>query len=120
MKRLERAGFDVARDTGVYREPGIEQPGMRLRLARGAVNIFLYPDSANRGIEESGLDRSSFLTPEQESTASGRTLLTSMNLLAIMEVPNARSRDRIADALLGGPPQPAERVSAPDTSRPPR
>jgi hypothetical protein len=104
--RLIRAAFDVTRDSGVIREAALAQPGIRLRLARGHIDVFLYVDSLNRKRDAAKLDRKSFLTVQAPSTPGGRTLLESANMLAILEVPNERYRERIANALLAGPPQP--------------
>jgi hypothetical protein len=105
MYRLKRAGFDVTRDSAIAREPGLGQEGMRLYLGKGSMNVFLYVDSANRKVDQRRLDSTLFLRPEWESRPSRRTLLSSANMLVLMEIENGRNRERIADALLAGPPQ---------------
>jgi hypothetical protein len=117
MYRLNRAGFNVVRDPEPAKEKALSQPGMRLRLGKGSMMVFLYPDSVNRHLDEAHLDPKGFITPEADWVLGKLTLIHSANLLVLMDVANGRTRERIADALLAGPPQPPAPAVLPGASR---
>jgi hypothetical protein len=106
MYRLKRAGFTVERDTVPVRNPRLAQVGMRLRLARGEMTVFLYPDSTNRRLDERHLDSTTLISPDAGSVPGRLTMVRSANMLVLSDVRNERLRERVMDALLAGPPQP--------------
>ena len=71
--------------------------------------MYVFADVATREREEARLDREKYVLP---STALGMrplpTLIASSNLLAILHSRNEHLRERVADALTAGPPQPAQ------------
>lgn len=111
LYRLERAGFGFVRDTAPVSEEPFAIPGSRLAIGGGELLLFIYADSAASHAVRGRLDPERFIPPDGAITHRGeRVVLASDNLLAIMKVADPRSRDRIADALLAGPPQPDPRT----------
>lgn len=107
LDRLDRRGLAPRRDSGAVHEDPLTQPGMRVHLGRDEVEIFIYPDSASRKADEAKLDRRRFITPDQEPTLAGeRTIIESANLLALLKSQDDHKRERVADDIMSGPPQP--------------
>lgn len=83
-------------------------PGQLLKVGSGELEVYLFADAASREREEARLDRASYASP---SASLGMrplpTLITSSNLLAILHSRNEHLRERVADALTAGPPQPS-------------
>lgn len=73
------------------------------------LDVFLYPDSAARIADEQKLDRKQFVLPGAEQTIRReRTLIENSNLVGLLTSINGHQRDRVADALMAGPPQPTK------------
>lgn len=108
FKGIERAGLNAHRDLAkdVTEEP-LLVPGIQIPIARGDIRIFLYADSQSRKRDQAKLDRTLFVLPHQEpGFQRQRTIVQSANLLVLMNVFTSRNRERIANALMAGPPQP--------------
>jgi hypothetical protein len=108
IKGIERAGLNSHADSA---KDVAEQPlsisGFELPLSRGTVRFFIYADSNSRRRDQARLDSTLFVKPPREPGLRGeRTLAASANLLALIDVANSRNRERIANAVLAGPPQP--------------
>lgn len=108
LMRLERAGLVVrAESLAEVREPALTIAGKRLPIARGEVAMFIYADTSSRSRDQRKLDPTLFMTPDaQPSLVKRRTLIANQNLLVLMDVVNETNRERIANALMAGPPQP--------------
>lgn len=107
LDRLDHGGLAPRRDSGVVREDPLTQPGMRVHLGHDEVVIFIYPDSESRKADEAKLDRRRFITPDQEPTLAGeRTIIESVNLLALLKSRSDLKRERVADDIMAGAPQP--------------
>jgi hypothetical protein len=108
IKSIERAGLNAHADSATdVTEAPLSITGFELPVARGVARIFLYADSNSRRRDQAKLDSTLFVRPPREPGLRGeRTLLGSANLLVLMDVANSRNRERIANALLAGPPQP--------------
>jgi hypothetical protein len=73
------------------------------------LDVFLYSDSAVRIADEQKLDRTQFVAPGAEQTIKReRTLIENANLVGLLTSINGHQRDRVADALMAGPPQPTK------------
>jgi hypothetical protein len=71
------------------------------------LEVYLYPDSAARIADETKLDRSQLVSDTAEQTIKReRTLIESVNLVALLTSLNSHQRERVSDALTAGPPQP--------------
>jgi hypothetical protein len=108
FKSLERAGINPHADQAkVVNEAPLSVPAIEIPIARGDIRIFLYADSLSRKRDAAKLDRTLFIRPVQEpGFKRERTLVESANLLVLMNVLNSLSRERIANALMAGAPQP--------------
>lgn len=108
FKGIERAGLNAHRDSAkeVTEEP-LSVPGIQIPIARGDIRIFLYADSNSRKRDAAKLDRALFVLPHQEpGFKRQRTIVQSANLLVLMNVFMSINRERIANAMMAGPPQP--------------
>ena len=107
FQRLDRAGLAPRRDSTVVTEPPLTIRGVLLRVGASELELFFDPDAKSREAEEATLDRTKYvdyaasLTIRQEPT-----LIHSANLIAILHSPNDHQRERVADAITAGPPQP--------------
>ena len=108
IKAIYRAGLnthaDLAKDVT---EAPLSITGFELPLARGIVRFFIYADSNSRRRDQMKLDDTRFAIPPREPVfGRQRALVPSANLLVLMDVSNSQNRERIANAILAGPPQP--------------
>jgi hypothetical protein len=109
MERLKRAGL-VARidSTKKASEKGLTREGLLVHLGRSAdLSVYLYADSNARAADEKQLDRAAYVDPSAPvSIKRERTLIRNGNLLALLTSINDQQRERVANALLAGAPQP--------------
>jgi hypothetical protein len=108
LKRLERSGLTVHADSlKEIREPALTIVGERLPIAGGEIELFVYADSGSRARDAAKLDPKAFISPDRQPTILGeRTLIANENLLVLMKIFSEANRERIANALLAGPPLP--------------
>jgi len=108
LKSLDRAGLAIhAESLAVISDPPLSIAGKRMPIANGEIEIFLYADSGSRLRDAAKLDSKAFIPPSrQPSILRERTVVTNENLLVLMKVANETNRERIANALMAGPPQP--------------
>ena len=89
-------------------EPPLTPRGQLLRVGSGELELYVFADAKTREGEEAKLDREKYAT---HTAALGMrplpTLITSSNLIAILHSRNEHLRERVADAITAGPPQPA-------------
>jgi hypothetical protein len=108
IKAIYRAGLNPHADSAKdVTEPPLSIPGFELPISRGKVRFFIYADTASRQRDQAKLDTALFVIPPRDPGLRGeRTLVPAANLLVLMDVANSRNRERIANALMAGPPQP--------------
>ena len=109
FQRIDRAGLAPRRDSsgGSVTEPPLTATGTLLHLSNAELEIYLYPDVGARERDEAKLERSRYLDYEAPvSMQTLPTLIHSANLIAILHSRNDHQRERVADALTAGPPQP--------------
>jgi hypothetical protein len=107
FERLERAGLvpDSAQEHAT--EPPLTADGLKVTVRRAEMELYLYPSRQAREQDERRLDRSRYLEAEQPPEPRHKpTLVTSENLLVVLDTRNERQRERITLALTAGPPQP--------------
>jgi hypothetical protein len=105
-ERLERSGL-VLRDTTIEGLPATGVTPTVWRLGRGAVAVYLFPDSLARARAAARLDTVKYVPPSQPLTMySEGTRIENDNLLALLFSKNDQQRERVSDALTAGPPQP--------------
>ena len=107
FERLDRAGLAPRLDSSAVTEAPLTARGVLLHLGPSELELYFYPDSKTREQDESKLDRTKYvdyaapLTMRQEPT-----LIHSVNLIAVLHSRNDHQRERVADAITAGPPQP--------------
>lgn len=107
VERLERAGLAPRVDSSRATEPPLTPAGTLVRIGASELELYIYPDAPSREREEAKLDRSKYL--DYTAPVSMRpqpTLIHSANLIAILHSRNDHQRERVADAITAGPPQP--------------
>jgi hypothetical protein len=95
-------------DSSATTEPPLGGPGVLLRVGASELEIYIYPDAKSREREEAKLDRTKYV--DYSAPLSMRpqpTLIHSANLIAILHSRNDHQRERVADAITAGPPQPS-------------
>lgn len=87
--------------------PPFSIAAQRVHLGTTELDLFIYRDVASRERDEKGIDRSRFLEADAPlGMQSLPTLIRSANLIAVLYSRNDHQRERVADALTAGPPQP--------------
>jgi hypothetical protein len=104
-KRLEMTGL-APRDS-VMSDTVKLGPTPTVYVAGGsAIAVYLFPDSAARRRAAATLDTTKFITPDAALTMRHEaTAIQNDNLLAILYSQRDQQRERVSDALMGGPPQ---------------
>ena len=106
-ERLERSGLAPRPIDGPEGEPGLGTPALAYMVGKAELRVFLYPDRAARVRAEEALPPAKYLKPSDEVGMEDRvTLISTENLIALLSSRNEHQRERVADALLAGPPQP--------------
>jgi hypothetical protein len=107
VQRLERAGLAPQKREEVVRRRPLTPAGTGFTIGRGELEVYLYADEAARAREQSALDSSAYVRPDQRVTLRNEpTLITSVNAIAVLKTVSDRQRERVADAFAAGPPQP--------------
>jgi hypothetical protein len=107
FQRLDRAGLAPRLDSSVATEPPLAARGTVVKINNADLEIYLYADAEARQQDEAKLERSRYLdyaAPVSMQTLP--TLIHSANLIAVLHSRNDHQRERVADALTAGPPQP--------------
>lgn len=104
-KRLEMTGL-APRDS-VIADTVKLGPTPTVYVAGGsALAVYLFPDSIARRLAAATLDSTKFIAPEAALTMRHEaTAIQNDNLLAILYTLRSQQRERVSDALMGGPPQ---------------
>jgi hypothetical protein len=111
IKSIERAGLNAhAGSLKEITEPPLAIGGFELPLSRGTARFFVYADSASRKRDQAKLDTSLFVSPARNPSMRKRTLVHVANLIVLMDVMNTRNRERIANAMMAGAPQPPSKT----------
>lgn len=107
IKAIERQGLNAHADSAKdVTEPPLSISGFELKLARGTVRFFVYADSNSRKLDAMNLDTSLFVSPRKDPQMRKRTLIPAANLIVLMDMMYTLHRERIANAMMAGAPQP--------------
>ena len=107
IDRLERAGLVVTKLQDPAREPPLQRQGTTLDVRNASLEVYIYPDVSARERDERRLDREKYLGADQPPGPVHKpTLVTSANLLVVLDTRRERQRERITLTLTAGPPQP--------------
>jgi hypothetical protein len=104
-KRLEMTGL-APRDSVIADTVKLGVTPTVYVAGGSAVAVYLFPDSATRRKAAATLDTTKFIAPESALTMRHEaTAIQNDNLLAILYTLRDQQRERVSDALMGGPPQ---------------
>lgn len=106
MERLERSGL-APRVDSVHpaTEPPLSATGFVVRVGRGELEVYLYPDAAARARDQAKLDSTKYAGYTAALTMANQpTLIVSGNALAILHSRNDHQRERVGDAITAGAP----------------
>lgn len=105
IQRLERSGLIPILDSAGATESPLSTKGLLVRLGRGELEVYLYPDVATREREQARLDSARYLAYTAAVGMEAQpTLISSANALLILHSRNDHQRERIGDAITAGPP----------------
>ena len=106
-ERLERSGLRPRDTTTMDDLPALDAKPILHRVGRSGLAVYLFPDSLARIRAARTLDTIKFVPSTQPLTMlSQATLIRNDNLLALLFTKNEHQRERVADALTAGAPQP--------------
>lgn len=107
VERLDRAGLAPRIDSASVSESPLTPRGTLLRVGNSELELYVYPDTPARERDQAKLDRGRYLASDAPiSMRVQPTLIHSANLIAILHSRNDHQRERVADAITAGPPQP--------------
>jgi hypothetical protein len=106
--RLDQAGLAPQSGTDKVGElPKLAPKPITLTIGNAGVAYYLYPDTASRRSAAAGLDTSRFIAQTRPvSMKNETTLVENDNVLVLLFSKNEHQRERVADIITGGPPQP--------------
>lgn len=104
-ERIDRAGL-APFDSVITGLPALGPAPLTLRVNKAGLAIYLFADSAARARAAAQLDTIRFVASSAPLTVrSEATVIQNDNLLALLFSKNDHQRERVADALMAGPPQ---------------
>ena len=87
--------------------PQLPTTPISYRVGNAGLAVYLYPDTAGRARAAATLDTMKFIPPGKAVGMHGEaTVISSDNMLALLFSRNEHQRERVADAITAGPPQP--------------
>ena len=87
--------------------PKLAPKPITLTIGNAGLAYYLYPDSAARRAAAAGLDTSHYIAQTQPvSMKNETTLIENDNVLVLLFSKNEHQRERVADAITAGAPQP--------------
>jgi hypothetical protein len=105
-ERLTRSGL-APRDTTHGALPSLGPAPLVYRLGKGALAVYLFPDSSARIRAAGTLDTVKYLrAPRGPTVLSQATVIENDNLLGLLFSKNDQQIERVSDALTAGAPQP--------------
>lgn len=105
-RRLEQSGV-APRDSTLADLPGLGPAPVSYAVGTSALAVYLFSDAASRERAARTLDTTKFVSPSRElTTRHEATAIQNDNLLALLFTQRDQQRERVADALMAGPPQP--------------
>ena len=106
--RLDQSG--LAPQTGADKVgtlPTLAPKPTTLTIGNAGIAYYLYPDAEARKAAAAGLDTGRFIAQTRPvSMKNETTLIENDNVLLLLFSKNEHQRERVADAITAGPPQP--------------
>ena len=108
LARLEAAGVAPQITASLPDLPALAVKPALYTVGRSGLAIYLFADSTARARAARALDTLRFVSAARELTMRGETTaIQNDNLLALLFSRSEQQRERVADAFMAGPPQPA-------------
>ena len=105
-ERLTRSGL-APHDTTHEALPSLGPAPLVYRLGKGALAVYLFPDSSARIRAAGTLDTVKYVrAPRGPTVLSQASVIENDNLLGLLFSKNDQQIERVSDALTAGPPQP--------------
>ena len=105
-KRLEQSGV-APRDSTLAELPTVGPTPITYAVGTSALAVYLFADTTARSRAARMLDTAKFVPPSRGLTMRHEaTAIENDNLLALLFTQRDQQRERVADALMAGPPQP--------------
>lgn len=106
--RFEQSGLaPQAGSEKVGALPMLNVPPVTLTLGNAGVAFYVYPDSLSRHVAGATLDTAKFIAQTQPlSMKAETTRIENDNVLVLLFSRNEHQRERVADAITAGAPQP--------------
>lgn len=106
LERLDRSGLaPVVDSTATATEPPMTHTGFVVRVGRGELEVYLYPDAAAAQRDLARLDRSKYVEYAAPLTMENQpTLIVSANAVVVLHSRNDHQRERVGDAITAGAP----------------
>ncbi len=106
--RLEQSGLaPLATTEKVGDMPHIASPSVSFRIGAAGMIAYFFADTLARHSAAAALDTSMFIPPSRTvGMHAAATAIESDNMLAVLFSRNEHQRERVADAITAGPPQP--------------
>jgi hypothetical protein len=106
-KRLEQAGLAPRDTTTIGDLPSLDVKPTLLMLGNAGLAYYLFADTTARNRAAATLDTSRYIVQTKPlSMRNEATRIENDNALAILLSRNEHQRERVADAITAGPPQP--------------
>ena len=109
VKRLRDAGLVPQKEDEPARHPFFSVPGTAYKVARGDLEVFVYPDEGTLARDLAALDTVR-VAPKGETGPwhmPRPTFIHSANLIAVYQTLSETQAERVQLALGAGPPQPS-------------
>ena len=106
--RLEQSGLAPAITAEKVGDlPTIGSAPVSFQVGNAGLAVYFFSDSMDRRRAAARLDTTKFIPPSRAVGIHGEaTFIQSDNLLALLFTRNEHQRERVADAISAGPPQP--------------
>lgn len=107
ITRLEQAGLVMNPHQDPITHASLQRQGRAFSVRDAELEVFIYPNRAERERDEARVDRDDYLEADGPPQPIHKpTIVTSENLLVVLDTRRERQRERITLALTAGPPQP--------------
>lgn len=108
MIRLEQSGLAPQSGSDKLGDlPSLAVKPVTLTLGNAGVAFYLYTDTLSRHAAAAALDTAKYVAQTRPiSIKSETTLIQNDNVLLLLFSRNEHQRERVADAITAGPPQP--------------
>lgn len=106
LERLDRSGLaPIVDSAAAATEPPLTATGFVVRVGRGELEVYLYPDAAAAQRDLARLDRATYVEYTAPLTMENQpTLIVSGNAVVVLHSRNDHQRERVGDAITAGAP----------------